>query len=1150
MDKNAIKKYAVWARNELIEKVTQKAQQFEIEDGKKMDPNAASVNGIVLSDTQKKQRQALIQKIEQDGFSQVMEEVAYTWFNRFSALRFMEVNGYLPSHVRVFTDENNDFKPQILTEALHLNLDGLDMEKVYAMKNANQDEELFKYLLITQCNALNSILPGMFQKISDYTELLLPDYLLREGSVIEQMIAMIPEDDWTDQVQIIGWLYQYYNTEPKDQVFADLKKNKKITKEKIPAATQLFTPDWIVRYMVENSLGRLWLEGHPANKDKFLPTKEEQNQYSKTHEDDGKWYYYLEEAEQEPEVQKQLDDIHKEYSDLKPEDILCIDPCEGSGHILCYLFDALVKIYEDYGYSARDAASSIVEHNIWGLDIDERAAQLAYFSVMMKARQYDRRFFTRGVQPHVYAIHESNHIDSEAVKYFVNDDPKLKTAMDSIMSNLHDAKEYGSILNVTSVDFDLLDHRITECEGEISLYKNVVRDEIAPLIHVGQALAQKYHVVVTNPPYMGASGMSAKLTNFIKVHYPTEKMDLFSCSITKCVSSTMKNGFTAMITMESWMFLSSFEEFRKKLINNSTIINAIHMPYLGKGGTSLGINFGTVSYVLEKGRIHNYRGYYDYIRYFETDDDGIPKEFPVHNYREAVNSQENYERIPGFPIVYSANSRLMKIMQSKNRLSQYIDITGSQHITANNDLYLRCVWEPQPSEIGNRWITYSKGGAYRKWWGNIELLVDWSPSAQAFYENNKTSNMLKPEYRFREGITWTATTNNVFSARVLPATGLFDKKGPALFPKKHPDYILGLLNSSSIYYILKLFKEGADYQNIEIKRLPMVDVDQGVLENVEALVRENISICRWDWNERETSLEFKGLSKMLRGAGHLKEKTLGYLEFYKKQYNQLKQNESKINDIFAELYGLSDEVKSEVLPEEVGIKVPSELDVIKKVISFAIGCIMGRFDKYLPEHFLKDKDGIVPICDDEYFDDDVVGRFEEFIEKEYGPEFKQSNLKFISDKLGGNGSPREKIREYFMKDFYSDHCSLYSVVGAGKRPIYWLFDSGKKNGFKCLFYMHRYQPDTIARIRTDYVHEQQSRYRTAIEETEKRLQSADGTNKVKLSQKLKKLRDQDEELHAYEEKIHHLADQMISIDLDDGVKHNYAIFQDVLAKIK
>ncbi|MFC2662727.1 MAG: BREX-1 system adenine-specific DNA-methyltransferase PglX, partial [Eubacterium sp.] len=528
MDKNAIKKYAIWARRELIEKVTQKAQQFGIEEGKDADPDANSINGVLLSDTQKQQRRALIEKVRQDGFQQVMEEAAYTWFNRFIALRFMEVNGYLPSHVRVFTDDNNQFHPQILTEAIHLDFDGLDMEKVYAMKEANQDEELFKYLLIVQCNDLNSILPGMFQKIADYTELLLPDYLLREGSVIEQMIAQIPEEDFTDQVQIIGWLYQYYNTEPKDQVFAGLKKNQKITKEKIPAATQLFTPDWIVRYMVENSLGRLWLEGHPEHQEQFLPTNAEQASYIRTHEDDGKWHYYLKEAEQEPDVQKQLDQIHQEYAKLKPEEILCVDPCAGSGHILCILFDDLVKLYEDYGYSARDAASSIVQHNLWGLDIDERAAQLAYFAVMMTARKYDRRFFRRGIQPHVYAIQESNELNPDALAYFINGDPKLQEAMDSLITDLHDAKEYGSILNVSMVDFSVLYARFEEIEGEVNFWRETVLNQLLPFVQCAQTLAQKYHVVVTNPPYMGSSGMGPKLSAYVKKNYKDSKSDLFA----------------------------------------------------------------------------------------------------------------------------------------------------------------------------------------------------------------------------------------------------------------------------------------------------------------------------------------------------------------------------------------------------------------------------------------------------------------------------------------------------------------------------------------------------------------------------------------------------------------------------------------------
>lgn len=432
MNKNAIKKFATEARRELISRVSQRALKYGISDKEVGNPNDDSVGGHLLSSTEKKQRAALIEQIKEKGYDQVMEEVAYTWFNRFSALRFMEVNGYLPTRVRVFTDENNSFKPQILTEAIHMELDGLDMEKVYAYKEANDDDELYKYLLINQCNALGRVLPGMFQKISDYTELLFPGNLLRQGSVLQQMIEWIPEEDWQDQVEIIGWLYQYYNSEKKDEVFAALNNDKvKITKENIPAATQLFTPDWIVRYMVENSLGRLWVEGHPNEELK------------------SNWKYYLEEAEQEPDVQVQLATIREEYKALKPEDILCIDPCSGSGHILAYMFDVLVQIYEAYGVDTRSAVASIVENNIYGLDIDDRAAQLSYFTVMMKACQYDKRFLRRKLQPHVYAIVESNHVDPNVVDYFCKGDAKLKKAMDTIIEELHDAKEYGSIITVS-----------------------------------------------------------------------------------------------------------------------------------------------------------------------------------------------------------------------------------------------------------------------------------------------------------------------------------------------------------------------------------------------------------------------------------------------------------------------------------------------------------------------------------------------------------------------------------------------------------------------------------------------------------------------------------------------------------------------------
>ena len=508
---DAIKKYAVWARRELIERVSQRALVYGITGSDAGDPNAESVNGHLLSQAEKRQRQALIRNIKEKGYEQTIEEVAYTWFNRFAALRFMEVNGYLPSHIRVFTNDAGEFKPQILAEAIHLELDGLDMNKVYELESANKSEELFKYLLIVQCNALNSILPGMFQRIEDYTELLLPDYLLREGSVIEQMVSTIPEADWTDQVQIIGWLYQYYNTEPKDKVFADLKKNIKITKENIPAATQLFTPDWIVHYMVENSLGRLWLEGHPNDALK------------------SEWKYYLDEAEQESEVQAQLATIRKEYAALKPEEIRVIDPCMGSGHILCVLFDVLVRIYEDYGYTAREAAVKIVENNLWGLDIDDRAAQLAYFAVMMKARQYDRRFFTRGIQPHVMAIQESNTLEAfdHLQRQLSLDTLCLETA-NQLIRTFRDAKEYGSILDVDIPYLDTADRlmeQIRAINGDFELMAWIAEaEELLPTLAKQAAIMQqKYDVVVTNPPYMGSSGMGARLSDYVKASYPDSK---------------------------------------------------------------------------------------------------------------------------------------------------------------------------------------------------------------------------------------------------------------------------------------------------------------------------------------------------------------------------------------------------------------------------------------------------------------------------------------------------------------------------------------------------------------------------------------------------------------------------------------------------
>lgn len=1187
MNKNAIKKFATEARRELISRVSQRALKYGISDKEVGNPNDDSVGGHLLSSTEKKQRAALIAQIKEKGYEQVMEEVAYTWFNRFSALRFMEVNGYLPSHVRVFTDEENNFKPQIISEAIHLELDGLDMEKVYAYKEANDNDELYKYLLITQCNALNSVLPGMFQKIADYTELLFPDNLLREGSVIQQMIELIPEDDWKDAVQIIGWLYQYYNSEKKDDVFAALKKNVKITKENIPAATQLFTPDWIVRYMVENSLGRLWLEGHPDVKEQLLPTEEEQSAYAAGNRDpeDTKWHYYLEEAEQEPEVQAQLAEIRKEYAALTPDQLKVIDPCSGSGHILAYMFDVLMKIYESYGYTTREAVASIVENNLYGLDIDDRAAQLAYFAVMMKARQYDRRFFSRDIQPHVYAIAESNHVDSFALEYFCNGDAKLKKAMDTIISELHDAKEYGSIITVSQQEWSALYDRFAEITEDINMSRETALRELLPLVQVAEALAQKYDTVVTNPPYMGSSGMSAKLTDFVKKNYPDSKSDLFSCFIEHGNGMIKRNRFNCMVTMQSWMFLSSFEKMRAKALRTKTITNLMHMENM-----VMGIAFGTAVTVFRNNAINGYKGTYNQIKLQDIKND-TPKQFPIHENRFAQVSTDNFSKIPGSPIAYWLSTNMVNDFSLGTVLKENGD-TRQGMATSDNNRFLRlwtevsnhslglnCASAEDAIRIHKKWYPYNKGGEFRKWYGNIDYVINYEDDglevkayATSLYKTATRTIKSMSEY-FKPCLSWSKISSGSIAFRYYPQGFIFDVAGCCIFYKNDEimKYHFGFINSNVAKSILAAISPTLNYEAGHIASLPVIS-DERQNGNIIKLVDANIEFGKEDWDSFETSWDFvtHPFITYRSGAGFadipMNKWQYRIADAYHTwesnataQFDLLKKNEEELNRIFIDIYGLQDELTPEVEDKDVTVRKADLGRDIRSFISYAVGCMFGRYsldvdglvyaggewDNSKYASFAADKDNIIPISDDEYFEDDIVGRFVKFVEVVYGKDTLDENLKFIADALGGKGQPKDVIRNYFLNDFYSDHCKIYQ-----KRPIYWLFDSGKKNGFKALIYMHRYQPDTIARIRTDYVHEQQARYRTAIADLETRIANASTGERVKLNKQLKTLNDQAVEIHEYEEKIHHLADQMISIDLDDGVKVNYAKFQDVLAKIK
>lgn len=1160
MDKNAIKKYAVWARRELISRVSQRAALYEITDKGYGDASADTVLGRVMPAEEKRQRQALIAQIREKGYEQVMEEIAYTWFNRFIALRFMEVNGYLPSRVRVFTDDENNFKPQILSEAINMELDGLDMEKVYALKNANDDDALFKYMIIVQCNALSSILPGMFQRISDFTELLFPDNLLREGSVIEQMVSMIPEEDWTDQVQIIGWLYQYYNTEPKDEVFADLKKNIKISKENIPAATQLFTPDWIVRYMVENSLGRLWLEGHPNDELK------------------ASWKYYLDEAEQEPEVKVQLSETRKEYAALKPEDILAIDPCQGSGHILVYMFDVLVQIYEAYGYTAREAAASIVKHNLWGLDIDDRAAQLAYFSVMMKARQYDRRFFSRHTQPHVYSIKESNGLDSHCIDYFVDNRPELRLAIDTLVAELFDAKEYGSILNISLVDFESLFQRIEEIKHETtpSMYSFQAVETLLPIIQVAQTMAQKYHAVVTNPPYMGISNASEKLNSFAKREYPISKYDLSTICMEKTISMCNDIGFMAMINIPVWMSKSSFEQFRYMLLDEHTFVNMLH-----NGRGIFGSDFGTTTFVIRKAHLEKYAAVFHQLFDEMGAVDSVEQKEKWFFERKGryVSEQRRFKKIASYPIAYSTSGKLLRILDEEKPLEDFA-YPRKGLTTGDNDTFVRLWYEVDATKFskvsdGIKWFPMTKGGDFRRWYGNNDYVINWENNGAALKnfkdDKGKLRSVLRNEqFYFREAISWNDTTaTGKIAFRYQPEGYISNASGPCVYADKDLYYLFGLLNSIVSQKLLGIL---APNMKFEVGQMALVPIIMQPTKEIEALVEELIHTAREDWDSFETSWDFKEhpFISSARWAARdneyitIEQAYLDWVGVTEGRFKKQKENEERINRIFIDIYGLQDELSSDVEVKDVTIRKADLKREIRSFISYAVGCMFGRYSlsksglvyaggNYMASEygdFKPDADAIIPICDDEYFDDDIVGRFIRFIELEFGREHLEENLQFVAEALEGKGSPREIIRNYFLNDFFKDHCNTYQVTGSGKRPIYWLFDSGKKNGFKCLIYMHRYQPDTIARIRTDYVHEQQSRYRTAIADLESRIANAGTGERVKLSKQLAKLQDQAEELRIYEEKIHHLADQMIRIDLDDGVKHNYAIFQDVLAKIK
>lgn len=1186
MNKTAIKNFAVWARNKLIADISYRAGLIGITErgiasalpqstGITEFYDIGTAEPYSISGDAVRQRRRLVELIERKeketdyktAYKYIIEEVAYTWFNRLIAIRFMEVNDYLPSHIRVLSSESGKMEPDLVTTPFDADLSFSKEEEqlIIQLKQDNKLDDLFRLLFIKQCNELNEILPALFEKTKDYTELLLSLSFVDQEGVVARLIKDIPEDDFNmerdGQVEIIGWLYQYYITEKHEEV-VNISSKGPVKKENIPAATQLFTTDWVVRYLVDNSLGRYWIE---RNKNSELADELE---------------YYV-----EPKV-----DVINEYiGKVNPEEITFLDPAVGSGHFLSYAFDVLLKIYEECGYAKRDAVVAIVENNLYGLDIDNRATQLAYFSIMMKARQHDRRFFGRGITPAIYTVEESNHIETYVVDYFCNGDKLLQKSLDTIIREMHDAKEYGSIISVSMQDWEAIYARFNEIEDDINICQTLAFQQLLPLIKVAELIAKKYTIVATNPPYLNKYNDTLK--KYVIDNYKDYSADLFSVFMYRNTLYAKHDGYIGFMTPFVWMYIKSYEKLRSYIIDNKGIVTLIQMEYSAYEEATVPI----CAFVLTNNRNILVGDYFDLSKF--VGGMNVQREKVLEALRTKNCSywhsfyKNDFKRIDGAPIAFMASEKLLTIFESAKPLKDIAEPkVGLQ--TGNNDAFLRLWYEvsfeeiglnlrslPMAKESGRKWFPYNKGGDFRRWYGNRNYVVDWYDDGygvkHCFNDLGKLrSRPQNVSYYMKPCITWSDITSASFSGRYCEGGFIFDVKGSSAFPKvDNLLYVLGFLNSKISQRCIKILNPTITTQVGDMARIP-VYFDKDSKEKIDTLVKECVEISKEDWNEDETSWDFVK-HPLLRSGSRLREIYFNWEQECMIRHKKLKANEEELNQIFIDIYGLSEELNAEVTDKsvEASCRYANVERGIKSLISYAVGCMFGRYsldksglaysggiwDDSLYTSFIPDRDNCIPITDEEYFEDDILGRFCEWLKKAYGTEYFEDNLDFIAQTLGGKGNTsREIIRNYFLNEFFKDHSAMYSITGSGKRPIYWLFDSGKQNGFKALVYVHRWNADTIGNLRIDYLHRVQRIYESEINRMQDMIDHSTNAREVATATKRKeKLQKQLKECREYDEKIGHLALSRIDIDLDDGVKVNYEKVQtasdgkkyQVLAKI-
>lgn len=1188
MDKRAIKEFAINARQKLIREVVIKANQLGIFAKKIETPIEIEkslhefTSGLRIGQKAINQRQKLVAEItlrskgttHQEAFESVMEEVAYTWFNRLIAIRFMEVNHYLPEDIRVLSSEQaNKTEPDIVTELLEMDLaesfTSQERQQIVDWKLEGSSESmdaLYQFTFIKVCNDLNQYLPQLFEKIDDYTELLFAASFINKEGVIKDLQALSETNfdvSQGGQVEIIGWLYQYYNTEPKDEVFSR-PKTKKIEKNDIPAATQLFTPNWIVKYMVENSLGRFYI-------DKLLGTANESRNEAEIAQSFG-WEYYLPNAQQIEAVQLELKDSQKQKSNYTIDGIKFIDPSMGSGHILIYAFEVFMQLYENEGYSSREAASLIIANNIFGLDIDERARQLAYFAVMMKAREYDRLALRKNLKPHVFDVEETGVLKAEVVvQNFTStlNSKELRESLRIILDKFEYGKTLGSLIQLPSnlLYDELLSNLSTYQEGQdiFASINALELEKLRRIIQTAKLLSSSYEVVVTNPPYMGSSGMNKYLGDYVKKAYPNSKSDLFAVFIERCLKFLDNCGYTGMITQHAWMFLSSYKNLRKEIGN----LNINVMNHLGpKAFEEInGEIVQTTSFVINKNPNKNYKG--RYIRLVEATSQDNKEKMYLEILSNSESSemyeitQADFNNIPDSPIAYWATKATYDSFIGSETIGE-ISSPRQGLASGNNDYFFRNWSEVNFNKIGfdikdtssffetgKSYAPVNKGGKYRKWYGNNNEVIKYDK--ESVYKLSKSGNQLpsKDKY-FLPGVSWGKISSTAFSARYSDYGFIFTDAGMKITDNdnKKIKYLTGLLLSKIAPYFLGFFSETLNYESGNIAKIP-VKITKNYDQIIE-LVEVAISISRENWDDYEISWDYNRHPLVSSECHKMEESFTKWSIQRNSAINEMKKIEETLNILLIEDYNLAEHLSEKISDKEITINKADLPRDIKSFISYAVGVMFGRYsldeegliyaggewDSSKYNTFIPDKDNLLIISEDEYFTDsslDIVNRFVEFVEVVYSPETLEENLEFIAEALGGKGDSRKVIRNYFLKHFYKDHVQVYS-----KRPIYWQFDSGKQNGFKALMYLHRYDQDTLGKVRTDYLHELQKAYDGRLELRKQQIESSEIPKEKAVWQKeIEKLEKQRKEARDYDEKLGHLALKRISLDLDDGVIVNY-----------